>query len=200
MLQDVLAAVAATPALRSAWIVTSDPEVEEVARNSGALVVPERPATGASPLNGALEQARAAIVASAAPPDALLVLPLDVPAVTPGTLSAFLRGIPSWGGPLVRICPSRRDGGTNGLLLRPPAVIPFRYGEGSASAHARAGIAAGATVTVRPLPVLEDDVDVPADIERLLRGASGPRTRAALRAMDMAQRIERRATPPRDGR
>lgn len=194
MLEDVLAAVRATPALRRVWIVTSDAAAAALAEAHGAAVLPEVAAAGASPLNAALEGARTAILARDDAPEALLVLPLDVPAISPATLTAFLRGLAAGGGPLVRICPSRRDGGTSGLLLRPPAIIPFRYGADSAAAHARAGSAAGATVTLRPLPLLQDDVDVPEDIERLLRGPCGERTRAVLREINRVPRSSQAGT------
>lgn len=194
MLSDVLAAAVATPELRQVWIVTSDNEAATMARGLGALVLEETPVQGSgSPLNAALEGARIAISTRTKPPDALLVLPLDIPAATPAALSSFLQGGPGSDGKLVRICPAR-DGGTNALLLRPPRVIPFRFGVGSAGAHARAGTAASAIVTLRPQALLQDDVDTPADIERLVRGgASGPNTREALHAMRLTERLLRLA-------
>jgi 2-phospho-L-lactate guanylyltransferase len=194
MLTDVLTAALATPELRQVWIVTGDNEAAAQAHGLGALVLEETPVQGeASPLNAALDGARIAICARTRPPDALLVLPLDIPGATPAAISSFLQGGPGSDGKLVRICPAR-DGGTNALLLRPPRVVPFRFGLGSAGAHARAGTAAGAIVTLRPQPLLQEDIDTPADIERLLRGgASGPHTSEALREMRLTERLLRLA-------
>jgi len=193
MLSDVLSAALATPELRQVWVVTADKDATALVQRAGAAVLPEMPFDGASPLNGALEGGRTLICTRTDPPDALLVLPLDIPAVTPAALSAFLHGAPGSSGKLVRICPAP-DGGTNALLLRPAKVVPFRFGVGSAAAHARAGVAANALVTLRPHPLLQIDVDTPADIERLLRsGAAGPFTRDALRHMRLTERLLRLA-------
>lgn len=193
MLSDVLAAALATPALRRVWIVTDDVEAAALAGALGAGVLPEMPYDGATPLNGALEGARTLVCTRTDPPDALLVLPLDLPAATAEALSEFLRGAPGSGGKLVRICPAP-DGGTNALLLRPPKVIPFRFGPGSAAAHARAGSAANAVVTLRPQPLLQSDIDTPDNLEQLLRsGLAGPNTRVALREMRLMERLLRLA-------
>jgi 2-phospho-L-lactate guanylyltransferase len=193
MLSDVVTAALATPELRSVWIVTGDEEAATLATRLGGGVLPEVLSEGATPLNGALEGGRTLICTRNQPPDELLVLPLDIPATTPAALSEFLHGAPGSGGKLVRICPAH-DGGTNALLLRPPKVVPFRFGPGSAAAHARAGTAANSLVTLRPQPLLQEDVDTPADLERLLRGApAGLYTQTALREMRLTERLLRLA-------
>jgi len=188
MLEDVLHAATTAPRLRQIWVVTGDADAAAIAQRYGARIVPEhRPATG-SPLNAALEEGRR-VLAAHNPPDALLVLPMDLPAITSETLSEFLRVVDDVPGPLVAICPAR-DGGTNALLLRPPALIPFLFGRGSARKHARAAEQAGAAVAIRPFPALALDLDTPEDIRRLLTADAGwSRAAATLRTLGIAERL-----------
>lgn len=189
MLEDVLSAATATPRLRRVWVVTADADAAAIAQRYGARIAPERrPATG-PPLNAALEEGRRCILAADDPPQALLVLPMDLPAITSAALSGFLRAADDVQGPLAAICPAR-DGGTNALLLRPPALIPFLFGRGSARRHARAAEQAGAAVMVRAVPELAIDLDTPRDIRRLLdTGAERSRAAALLRALGVAERL-----------
>ena len=68
------------------------------------------------------------------------------------------------------LCTCRRmalasDGGTNGVVMRPPGVLDTHFGEGgSAAVHERAALAAGLAVVVVDLPGLAFDVDTPEDL------------------------------------
>jgi 2-phospho-L-lactate guanylyltransferase len=110
---------------------------------------------------------------------AVLVLPADLPMLSPEALDRLLDGADAAlaagsGRPLVAIAPSDARNGTNALLLFPPGVIEPRFGEHSFEAHVRAAAAADATLQVVADPALGFDLDTPEDLEmlppELLRG------------------------------
>ncbi len=81
-------------------------------------------------LNRALTAARRYAVRHGA--EAIGVLPVDLPGLTPEALRALLQaGFPDRGLVLV---PDRREEGTNALLIRPPEAIPFHFGPRSLEA------------------------------------------------------------------
>jgi 2-phospho-L-lactate/phosphoenolpyruvate guanylyltransferase len=156
MLADVLVAAAGWP-LR--MVVTSDRDAASLARSAGWSIVPD-PGSG---LNDAVAEGTSAGVSAGA--TALLVLPFDVPLVTGQELEALF----ATDADVVVACSD--DGGTSGLLRRPPAAIAARFGPDSARSHAGAAGAAGLRVQSLRLPGLSLDVDEPGDLRRL--AASG---------------------------
>ena len=68
--------------------------------------------------------------------------------------------------------PSRRIGpgtGTNGLVLRPPGVIRFRFGTGSFAAHVDEVARAGVPLVAVNRAGLAFDLDTPEDLVRWLK-------------------------------
>jgi 2-phospho-L-lactate guanylyltransferase len=134
-------------------------------------------------LNAALREARAVAVNLGA--TAILVLPIDLPAISPGALETVLADAAdpgaldaaSTGGvrdrPLVLAVPDRHGGGTNALLVSPPAAIEPAFGDGSFRAHASAAAAAGAAFRRHEGP-LTLDVDTGADLLVAEAGGVGP--------------------------
>ncbi len=187
LLAEALQALAGTPSIRRTVLVTSDAGAAALAGEHGAGTLPE-PA-GVRGLNPALEAARRAILGGAEPPDALLVLHADIAGLDPAAIEEFVTdGAPA---PLVRLCPAR-DEGTNALLLRPPDLIPFRYGPRSAPAHEAEAHTAGARFERRIVVALRDDLDTPADVERLLRSGRGGAAAALLRSFGVERRLAHR--------
>jgi 2-phospho-L-lactate guanylyltransferase len=156
MLADVLLAAAGWP-LR--MVVTSDPDVTGIASAGGWSIVAD-PGSG---LNHAVAEGTA--VATSAGATALLVLPFDVPLVTPRELEILFASDADV------VVARSDDGGTSGLLRRPPGAITARFGPGSARSHAGAAGDAGLRVESLRLPGLSLDVDDPGDLRRL--AASG---------------------------
>jgi 2-phospho-L-lactate guanylyltransferase len=156
MLADVLVAAAGWP-LR--LVVTSDRDVAAVAGAAGWSIVSD-PGPG---LNHAVAEGTS--VATSAGATALLVLPFDVPLVTPRELEVLF----ATDGDVV--VARSDDGGTSGLLRRPPGAITALFGRDSARSHARAAADAGLRVESLRLPGLSLDVDDPGDLRRL--AASG---------------------------
>jgi len=188
MLTDVVAAAQDVAAIRRIWVTTADPALLQLADTLGAEPLPEPPDRRG--LNPALEAAAAAIAGGAASPSDLLLLQGDVPAVSSAALQRFMhsdaRGSDSK--LYVRICPSN-DGGTNALLLRPPTVIPFRFGPNSAALHAAAARALGIDFQLRSEAELAIDIDKPEDIERCLTDGCGEQTRELLLSLSIAERL-----------
>lgn len=113
-------------------------------------------------LNAGLEQARREALADGI--DTLLVLHGDLPNLSTDDIEALLDGVPATGG--VAIAPDRAEGGTNGLALRPPDAIAFRFGVGSLAAHRAAAEAANVPIVEVRRPGLAFDLDTPADLAR----------------------------------
>lgn len=99
--------------------------------------------------------------------DALLVVPADVPLITPDAVDLMVSTAPD--GPAVVVAPAF-NGGTNGLFLRPPEIITPQFGPSSAKAHEQSAAAAGeAGVPFRAaqIDVWAFDLDTPADLRWL---------------------------------
>jgi 2-phospho-L-lactate guanylyltransferase len=174
MLEDVLAALRASPALDAVAVVTPDPEVARLARTAGAralrLDVPG--------LNPSIDAASAALCAEGA--DALLVVLGDVAGIGPADVDALFAALDALGGRGAVLAPAR-DGGTAALLRAPPDVLPSRFGPASALAHEQAARERGVPFHALARPALAVDVDRPEDLDALLASGSGaPRTRALL--------------------
>jgi 2-phospho-L-lactate guanylyltransferase len=96
----------------------------------------------------------------------LLIVPSDLPTITPADLDALLQN--HHGG--LTICPAGRDGGTNALVISPPTGIDFLFGDCSGERHIRAAEAAGLEHRVVRAEAFRCDIDVPADLAWLCRG------------------------------
>ncbi len=109
-------------------------------------------------LNPSLQEAR-----DAATGERLLIVPADLPGVTPDALSRLLAAGDAAGSPSVVLAPDRHGRGTNALLLDPCDVIDPAFGGDSRAGHAwLASSADAAFVEVRD--VLGLDVDTPEDL------------------------------------
>jgi 2-phospho-L-lactate guanylyltransferase len=160
MASRTLAAARDAAGIAGTVLVTADPAAAELAAAFGARTIVQR----LPGLNAALREARA--VAAELGATAVLVLPIDLPAVSPAALEELLAesaGALEAGRPLVVVVPDRHARGTNALLVSPPAAIEPAFGEGSLAAHLAAAVAAGAVVRQHGGP-LTIDVDTGADL------------------------------------
>lgn len=182
MLEDVLTTLSAVSRLGLIAVVSPDAEVLAVAREIGAEAIPE-PASVRG-INQALSHAAGAIASRGV--DALLVVLGDVPRVTPGEIESVLDALPAERG--VVVCPSEAKG-TSALALRPPGVIPFRFGADSFTLHKRETAAQGIPATVLRIESLSHDIDEPDDLRRLLAQPGDTATDRLLTTMGLAVRI-----------
>jgi len=168
MLGDVLEAAVAFGPTR---LVTDDPSAAFVAGGIGADVIDD-PGGGQA---GAVEAGLAGIDGP------LLVLNADLPCVRPSDLGALAAPIRAGALGLV----AAPDGTTNALALPWPEVFQPLYGPGSACRFRSHAQALGLVWHDIALPNVRRDVDTADDLARMADSV-GPRTRALLRAIEVA--------------
>ena len=165
MLEDVVATLRRCPAIARVTVFSRDAAAAREAQRLGADFLQQPPT--ADGLNAGLQFAQQQRAAA----DALLVVPADLPLITPADVERLIAALGP--PPSIVLAPSY-DGGTNALLLSPPSVIAPAYGPHSADRHATAAQAAGATVAVVRGAHWALDLDSPEDIARLLAQNGGP--------------------------
>jgi len=139
-------------------VVSRDPHALTVARNHGARTVLE---DGQPHLNTALK--RATVVAQVYATRGVLVLPADLPLISPQDIREMIdRAVDP---PVVVIAPDRHRKGTNGLLISPSGLIEYDFGENSFERHCERVRQAGARLEIVDLPSLGLDLDLPEDLE-----------------------------------
>ncbi len=148
------------PEIEQVLVISRDPGALSLAREHGARTVQEN---GASQLNIAL--ARATIVAKNYVTRGVLIVPADLPLLTPEDVRAMMeRAIDP---PVVVVAPDRHRRGTNALLVCPAGVIDYDFGPDSFQRHCERTLQAGARLEVCDLPSLALDVDLPEDLDMI---------------------------------
>jgi len=155
--EATIRAAVATPGIAETIVITPDDEVRSLALAAGARPIRQR-STG---LNAGLREARDEVIAAGG--SALLVLPIDLPRISPEAVARILAVMDDAAPPLVAIVADRHGRGTNALLLAPPDVIDVCFGGDSHRAHAAAATAAGARLIELDGP-LSEDIDTPDDL------------------------------------
>jgi len=176
MLEDVLAALTHSPALAGVLVITGDASAAAIARAAGALVIADDENAGTS---AAVTRAARHLAALGSP--GMLVVPADVPLITPAdveTIVAAHRQSYQW--PAVTLVPASMDGGTNALACSPPDAIPLCFGEESYARHRDAALAHGIEPQTVRLTRVGRDIDRPEDVADFLLHPSPTRTYAWL--------------------
>lgn len=156
LLDRTLGAVVALPEIAETIVITPDDDVRGRALASGARPIRQR-GTG---LNAGLRQARDDALAGGA--SAILILPIDLPRISPEGLREVLATLDE-PGPLVTLVSDRHRRGTNALLVAPPDAIEPEFGGDSRAAHRAAAREAGARYVEISGP-LSIDLDTPEDL------------------------------------
>lgn len=140
----------------SVTVVSADPGARAVAARLGAGVLDDE----GRGLNEALSLANS----RTDHPRGLMVLPIDLPLVTPELLRDAVARTEGVG-----IAPDAGGTGTNLLVLAPETRrdFPFAYGPDSFARHRDEGLARGVGVTVLSHAHLAFDLDRPADLSAL---------------------------------
>lgn len=164
MVGRVLEAVRRSGAVDAIAVVSPDEDALAWARARGALALAQEHGG----LNAGLALARDYALARGA--GVLLVLLGDLPRLTPGEVARLVAPAEqAEAAHTVVLAPDRDRQGTNGLLLRPPDLLPFAYGPGSFERHRAIARAFGVEPLVVASPGLAFDVDTPADLHELER-------------------------------
>lgn len=175
--RQTLAALCQAQGVDRVVVATSDAEVADHARRLGALVFEEN------------EQVSHSVSADAACLRAMemgattaLLVPIDVPTVTPGDFSQLAASVPSGRRPGLIVVPSSDGTGTNALVRTPPNCIESRFGPGSFRAHLDQARSKGLYADVLRLPGLMFDIDTPEDVAELLSRSHECQVSSFLRA------------------
>jgi 2-phospho-L-lactate guanylyltransferase len=154
-------------------VATSDAEVAEHARSSGATVFEE-----AEQVSHSLSADAACLRAMELGASTALLVPIDVPTVTPTDFSQLAASAR----PGLIVVPSSDGTGTNALVRTPPNCIESRFGPGSFRAHLDQALSKGLPADVLRLPGLMFDIDTPEDVAELLASAHDCQVSSFLRA------------------
>jgi len=152
-----IGAAVATTAIAETIVITPDNAVRDLAVELGARPLLQRD----SGLNRGITAARAEAIAAGA--DAIVILPIDLPDITPAAIEDLLAPLADSRRPLVAMVPDRHGRGTNALLIAPPDAIEVCFGGDSRRAHAAAAELAEARLVELGGP-LALDVDTPDDL------------------------------------
>ncbi len=175
MLEDVLAALTATPGVAGLLVVTVDPEAGRLAATYGARLIEVGARDGHT---GAVTAAARLLAAEQR--SGMLTLPGDIPLVTRSEIARLLAAhLPA---PSFTIVPSHDERGSNAIACSPPDAVPLRFGEDSFYPHLQAAEACGIRPNVLHLPGIALDIDNPEDLVSFMRIESTTRARAVLAA------------------
>jgi 2-phospho-L-lactate guanylyltransferase len=160
MLINTIKTLRAVPEIDVILVVSRDPSALAIARTYEARTVLE---DGSPELNTALR--RASKVAQTYQAREIIVLPADLPLITPEKIHDFIgySGNP----PEVIIAPDRRKDGTNALYINPADLIDFCYGEGSFNIHFEKAKKVNANVKIVEDDAFALDLDLPEDLDLL---------------------------------
>jgi 2-phospho-L-lactate guanylyltransferase len=150
-------------------VVSRDPAVLKVARQYGASTFSE---SERQDLNMALTRATHIAVAQQA--NSILVLPSDLPFITPEDIEMMITGVEmaSRNGNgngyhmqnrAITICPDENEEGTNALVLSPPTGFTFRYGSESFQRHIDEAERIGMNQRIIHAPGIKFDLDTEED-------------------------------------
>jgi len=139
-------------------VISRDQAALSMARDHGARTVQEN---GAPKLNTALT--RATVVAKNYATRGVLIIPADLPLLTPEDIYTMIDkgNYP----PVVVVAPDHRREGTNALLISPAGLIEYEFGPESFDRHCELALSAGAKLEICELPSLALDMDLPEDLE-----------------------------------
>jgi 2-phospho-L-lactate guanylyltransferase len=162
---DILAGIAAVD---RTLVVSRDPSVLKLARQHEAMTYEE---SDKQDMNTALT--RAAHIAAAQKADCALILPADLPFLTPEDVTNVLEAASpehcnGGNGFLSRrrgiaICSDRDNNGTNALLVCPPTGFTFQYGTGSYERHLAEADRLGLSKCIVKAPGISFDLDTERD-------------------------------------
>ena len=157
LLAHTLDTLSAVSEIESVLVVSRDPAALALARGYGARTVQE---SGTPQLNVAL--AKATVVAQNFATQGVLIVPADLPLLTPEDVRLMLeRAVDP---PVVVVAPDRHRRGTNALFVCPTGLIEYEFGRNSFQRHCDLALKAGARLEICELSSLALDMDLPEDL------------------------------------
>lgn len=172
--RQTLAALCQADGIDRVVVATADPEIAEYARSMGVLVFEEDEQVSHSVSADAACLRAMELGASTA-----LLVPIDVPTVTPGDFTRLAASAR----PGLIVVPSADGTGTNALVRTPPDCIESRFGPGSFRKHLDQALEKGLNADVLRLPGLMFDIDTPEDVAELLAAGGDNQVSSFLRTV-----------------
>jgi 2-phospho-L-lactate guanylyltransferase len=160
---QTLAALCQASGIDRVAVVTCDAEIAAHARRSGALVFEEN-----EQVSHSVSADAACLHAMELGASTVLLVPIDIPTVTPADFSQLAASTRASACSGVIVVPSCDGTGTNALVRTPPDCIESRFGPGSFRAHLDQARSKGLPADVLRVPGLMFDLDTPEDIAELL--------------------------------
>lgn len=160
LLENTLTTLNDVQEVEHTLVVSRDPAALALTREMGGRTVLE---DGAPQFNTAIK--RATLAAKAQGAHAVLILPADIPLITPAEIRAVLKA--GKHPPVTVIAPDRRENGTNAMFVNPAGLFEYAYGPGSFQRHSERAAAAGAHLEIIRSEALGLDLDLPEDLELL---------------------------------
>jgi 2-phospho-L-lactate/phosphoenolpyruvate guanylyltransferase len=157
MYRQVLGVVSQIKTLAGVLVISRDSRALALARESGARTLQE---STKSDLNPALQRATEMVRLWRG--EAVLILPADLPFVSVNDVQHMLDMAKA--DPGVVIATDRDKDGTNAMLVRPPSLFEYRYGDNSFVRHVALAREKGASVSIYASDTISLDIDVPADL------------------------------------
>lgn len=173
MLEDLLVTLSAVEQIDQVLIVSSEPQAFEMADLYGAMILREPVNVDLKPgadrgLNPAIKHAASFLRKKNI--DQMLVLPADIPLMNPGDVRVLIEQSMTTDDTsqnLVLVSDENADG-TNALLVSPPDLIEFSYGQNSYQHHIQQAKQLNANLFLPNLPSFCLDIDTPDDLHSLL--------------------------------
>ena len=185
MARDVLTALSRASHLTGILLVSRTPEADALAQSFNTERFGESPSAD---LSESLVQASEYLTRQFAAAGVMIV-PADVPLVSPDEIDGILQRHPLDGEPRVSVVPDNDHIGTNCLICSPPNCIDYLFDGKSFKPHLDAAMAAGITPTVMPSAGFALDIDTPGDLRTLLERDPASQTAAYLAKSGIARRL-----------
>jgi 2-phospho-L-lactate guanylyltransferase len=158
--EQVICSLRATNGIDNVAVVTASAEIAALSRSLHAVPLVQSADAG---MSAALDSGLRELQASE--PARVLMVPGDLPLISPFVMEAFLAG--AGREPGITIVPDRHGVGTNLLLCTPPHAIAPCFGGHSFQRHLAAAAAAGMQAHVLHSDELALDLDEPDDLDQL---------------------------------
>lgn len=164
LLRQTIQTVQEACVARSIFVISPDPLVELLATQAGVIALSQ----ATIGLNAALREATDMVIEHGA--DEMLAIHADLPLLDGETLQRFVGALDLANDrPAVAIATDRHGRGTNALLMRPPGIIPFAFGEQSFARHQESAWQRNVVAIPTHAPELALDLDTPDDLDMLRR-------------------------------
>lgn len=177
MVEDVLDVLIDHPGIEQLVIVSDDAGADLLAERYGAVWWSEKQllkqskvnstatGRGRSMLSAVVDAAAARLACEGV--ETMLVVHGDLPMLDQTDVDQLLLLHANTNGQVVTIAHDEQKDGSNCMLVSPPDIIPFHYGQGSYSKHCEVSRQKLATVNSLYLEGAARDIDSPADLVRL---------------------------------